>query len=232
MTLPVSRFRIPEAHFEPLSQLASLSEQENDALEGVISNTELTRWPGKFIEKVTEAAEGAKGIDPDIAEAVVPVLLSLCRTYQRNDMSLPQFLEAVGNSLRSTEEDGLRPPQDGDWSRLLGRLERLFKASSPISIVARSSRVATDMENTYHSATIYTDLRPVFEAEPSDPPTAVLIVHNMKITYHVRDKLEDIHIALDAEDLNAIRDLLDRAEQKAKSLRDLVEPTSVLVLED
>lgn len=229
MASPPSYFRIPERQHAAVSLLARLSEEDERSLEAAIATADLTRWPILFTDRVATLVED---MDEDDVEAIASVLFSLYRTYENSELDLPAFLDAVENSVRRAEAAGLESPEGGDWSPLRTRIERLFQPGSAISIVAKAGRLARELPNTYHDGHIYTDLRPAFGVNPQEPPSVMLVVHNLKITYHEGTEHKEIQIALDAQDVTQLRSLLDRAEKKASGLRALMEPTSVLVLEE
>lgn len=68
---------------------------------------------------------------------------------------------------------------------------------------------------------VLTDLRPVFGK--NEEPAAGVIVHTMKIKYHegAYGPLKEFFVALNSEDIEELRDILDRATRKEESLRRL-----------
>ena len=70
-------------------------------------------------------------------------------------------------------------------------------------------------------AEIHTDLRPVF-GEHTDGLTAEggVLAHVLRL-HHISSEgsHEDFYVALDDEDLEILRDVIDRAEKKSETLR-------------
>src|SRR5207253_649802 len=80
--------------------------------------------------------------------------------------------------------------------------------------------LSTGDERTFCHARILTDLRPVFGPNLEDGPKAMLVVHHLKLAYHGdSDKHQEFHISLDADDLETLKKIIERAETKAKSLK-------------
>jgi hypothetical protein len=77
----------------------------------------------------------------------------------------------------------------------------------------------SDVERAFCDARILTDLRPIFGGEV-DAPKAMIIVHTLKLSYHdaATGKHEELFVAIDDEDIEKLKRILERAERKAKSL--------------
>lgn len=124
-----------------------------------------------------------------------------------------QLLEAV------KVEHIVDEPPDGNWSGIETILSRLISAKG-LQVMASAMDVASEHENTFCSARILTDLRPVFGQEVSEPPVASVLGHTLLISYHDdTGKIREFHFALDAEDLGKIEEVIGRALIKEKSLR-------------
>ena len=105
-------------------------------------------------------------------------------------------------------------------------LERRFQQllqSRGLQSAAKAISLRTDFPNTFCDSKILTDLRPVFGDDAQRPPSAAIITHTLKIDYHgTNRKHQEFYVTLDADDLNTLASAIQRARQKASSLRGLL----------
>jgi hypothetical protein len=100
-----------------------------------------------------------------------------------------------------------------------GRLERLL-AVKPLIFASKIKSLRDSEERTFCGAKILTDLRPVFPDDVRDGPDGFLITHRLKLGFHVnKGRHRDFYVSLDSEDLDSLREAIDRAEKKAQSLQ-------------
>ncbi len=75
-----------------------------------------------------------------------------------------------------------------------------------------------DHERGYLGGRILTDIRPVLDKDISEPFLASLVIHSLKLSMRVDGRQQNIYIAADSEDLRQLRDAIDRAIEKTKSI--------------
>jgi hypothetical protein len=82
------------------------------------------------------------------------------------------------------------------------------------------------------SARILSDLRPVFQ-EPPTAASASVIIHNLQIGFHDSGTGDhkEFYVALDAGDLDILKKIIVRAEQKTASLKAILAKANVPYLE-
>ena len=149
-------------------------------------------------------------------EALGALLVSLNASRAHGDTPVPKFVNEV---LRSIER--ATPPIDlsGDKrSRAKDRITKLL-ALEPLSAATKAIHLQHDFERLLTHSRILTDARPVYGQDPSGKPLAMIITHTLKLTYSKGDdSTTDLYLALDSEDIADLKQVLNRAETKAKSL--------------
>jgi hypothetical protein len=90
--------------------------------------------------------------------------------------------------------------------------------------------VLTEEERIFYSARILTDIRPIFN-EAGNLIEAAVIVHNLKIHFGENGDETDFYVALDTSDIQALREVLDRADEKAKQLQSLLQRSQISYLD-
>lgn len=168
------------------------------------------------IETSPQSIPSIPGVDAkDIAQAK-EALDTMYGIRAYHDVPLGQFVDDVSESLRDHKE--LDPIDEPHFRE---RLTRLLGVHALI-VAAKATVLRQENERNFCSIRIITDARPVYANGPSGPPSAMVITHTMKLSYHegAGGHLSDIYLSFASEEIDEIRDALTRAEAKAKSLRD------------
>lgn len=168
------------------------------------------------IEKTPQTIPVITGVDPDEIARAKESLDTMYGIRAYHDVSLEQFIDDVCESLREHKElDAKTEPEFRE------RLSRLLNIDALV-VAAKATVLRQENERNYCRIRIVTDARPVYADGPSEPPAAMVITHTMKLSYHegAGGHLSDIYISFATEEIDEIRDALNRAEAKAKSLRD------------
>lgn len=162
-------------------------------------------------------ASKIKAVPQSDIEEIVPALLSLCTLRDQFDSSTSEAAEDIAREVEASEEDR---------QRLRDRLTLLLDLDL-LNVVAKSTVLLINHQRFMREAQILTDIRPIFGARAEDPPTAAVLVHTLKVSYFENNEFKDFFVALDAEDVRRLRELLVRAEEKAGSLRSVLEAANV-----
>lgn len=121
---------------------------------------------------------------------------------------------------------------DTQWKRLRKFLIAALSLERSLGTAAKAGPVLTHHERIFSGARIMTDLRPIYHLDVSEKPDAAVIIHMLKITH--RDnfgKHSDEYFALDGNDIAAMKELLERAEKKEKTLRSVMENSGLTILD-
>lgn len=104
-------------------------------------------------------------------------------------------------------------------ARLEDRLERVL-AIDAIGIQGKARYLQSSAAALFVNARVVSDLRPVFR-DPDLEPAAVVVMHQLRVAFQsgLNGELEHLSIALDTDDLEALRDVIERALAKDRSLR-------------
>ena len=108
------------------------------------------------------------------------------------------------------------------------RVERFLPLDSMV-ITAKAAGVMTDHEKVFNESVIFTDLRPVFKSDASETPFVALVIHNLRIEYRENRELRKAIFAMDDFDLLHLKKVIDRALQKAESVKNLIKKETILL---
>jgi hypothetical protein len=179
------------------------------------------------IEKAPHAVPEIPGISNEEVSQVKEALDTMYGIRAYHDVPLDQFIDDVCESLREHKE--LKPE---DERRLRERLNRLLDIDALI-VAAKATVLRQEHERNFCSLRIITDARPVYANGISGPPSAMVITHTMKLSYHegAGGHLSDLYLSFGPEDIAEIRAALTRAEEKTKSLREVFATAQIRLLD-
>lgn len=217
------RLRIPSVHTAALAKIAELSESEFTALRDVLATPPTSVDPVPVVTRVSDAT----GFDEDTARMFVSGLWSAEASRARNDWSAEEVVDAVVAEASETGE----PPVDLDLLRQ--RLLRTVELEA-LSDFAKGVDLLTDYEHVFYEARIITDVRMVFpqgDIVPGQEPHTAVLVHMLRVTAGNEGGSHTIVLALDAGDLDDLKNTIARAEAKAEVIREIMERANVSLLD-
>ena len=177
------------------------------------------------IEQSADTLRGVSGLSADTSRLLTETLNNLYIVRAYNDVPTDEFVSDVFESLVEHGELKLN-----DEPRFRERLTRLLDIES-LNITAKGSVLQAEYAYTFCDARIMTDIRPVFGQDVSAPPPAMLLTHTLKIEYHgTAGHIHEFYIGLRSEDVVRLREVLDRAEVKAKSIKSLLKPLNTKLM--
>lgn len=200
---------IPEEHRQGLLKLVDLSDEQFDQLMMSLSKSQAKDLRGLR----RSAAESSSVPSADLAE-IMGTLVGLYFVRSRAEIPTIEFVDDVIDALR--EFDTTRAVEER-VPYLQSRLGRAFGIDRLITIT-KALELRNEHNRTFCDAKILTDLRPVFQEDPSSPPTGAVIIHTLKIEYHEDEEHKEFFVALDRHDIATLTRVLERATAKAKSL--------------
>lgn len=218
---------IPKEYARGLAALSSLSAEEFKALAGALADVPATTHKRKDIATFIESKIGEGRVES--LESLVRALLSL---YQARAFAETPPIEKFVDDLADAVVDSGMPEFTMDAQKraqFVSNMRELLNVDTLV-FLAKADALQRDHEKLFHSVKLLTDLRPVFHA-PDDRPTDMILEYMLKIVFHDGSRRHrEIHLAMDERDVKALRDAVERAEQKAKSLRSLCDEKSIKLL--
>src|SRR5579884_1810074 len=180
----------------------------------------------------TLAAAVVARMPPDGADVskIFDVLLSLAVALYQSDADAGVFVHDVVRAMNESGEAGLAVAPD-TIPKMEARLLRLLQAPA-LKVVAKAIGLRSDFANTFFDAKILTDIRPVFDVDPSHEPLGAIITHTLKVEYNRgAGKHEEFYVGLAPDDLKALLETLERARIKGNTLRALLEKSGTADLD-
>jgi hypothetical protein len=210
----VANLRIPEQY---RAGLVNLSEMPEDSYVSFLEAAK--RIPEPFINsqelEVWMQSEVPALSNLEVAQTL-ELLTSLHRVRTKAGVSPEKLANDVVEAIQHKKHE-FGFSADGPFQE---RLTKLLSLNTFDVIAVKAKELQTQCERTYCDSRVLTDIRPVFGETITDP-TAMVLIHTLKIGFHDASSSshKDIYIALDEADILDLKQALERAEQKSKSLK-------------
>ncbi len=170
------------------------------------------------------------GLPPRDKEEIFETVLSLYRVRTKAEVSIEEFITDISDFLQSPESTEFQITTE-EAGKLADRLKE-FLSIDALNFFAKATIPRYEHERTLHDLRILTDARPVFGEDPSGSPEAAVIFHMLKIAYHQSNRIEEIFFSLDENDLDYLKEMVLRAELKAKSLQNALSAGHIKVIHE
>ncbi|WP_419551185.1 hypothetical protein [Candidatus Poriferisodalis sp.] len=203
--------QMPEAFVPVLTMLHEASQESYEALRAAVEVLGKPSGIGDFADQASQLTE----MTGDEAQALLSMLLSTVARAETSDFELDDLIdEMVASEKLALEGD--------DQQRLAERVLRLADRRST-RVLHKSLELMHEHHSVFLDARIVTDIRPVFGGDVSEGMDAVVLTHSLKVDFVQEGRRKSFHTALDQSDLRVLKDVLERAIDKATSLRESLE---------
>jgi hypothetical protein len=217
---------IPEPYRPGLVIIANLSPPQFEELVSA-----LQRAPECSTAKDLSAwlTPEVKSISSSDVPKVIEALTSLYRVKVRTEIPAEIVARDVVYTMRESGIPELVAANDTAQQQLA----KLLSQASLNVLETKAKELRSEYEHTLCDSRIFTDIRPVFGGNVGDAPSTMLIVHTLRLGYHDEheSRHRELHIALNSEDLKALRAVIERAEVKEKTLRSQLQSAGIKPIE-
>jgi hypothetical protein len=214
----MAALRIPEEYKSGLAKLLALSEESAEALLAALNEAPPVM---STFELSSLLASKVRSVPREEIEEITDTLVSLYLSQQHHPDLGNELVEDVCRKMDDSGAQELKLSEE-NRDHFKNLLTALLKTEALV-YPSKAIGVLRDNERMFCNARILTDIRPVFGSSVHVPPKAAVIVHMLDIIYHQGEDLKEFYVGLDADDLETLRAVLERADLKAKSLRSVFE---------
>ncbi len=212
---------IPSEALPDLKTIAGLEDELFNALILAIQETEPTLTRGQMARRIAEKVK----LPEATLRAVLGTAFVLFNLKEKSGVAIQS--QELADSIVNSEVVG----KSADFpaatkSKLGARLVQLIALDTPLGITSKAVDVMTEHERIYCGARILSDIRPVFSGK-TDSASGAVIVHNLQIGFHQMGKHQEFYVALDTDDIKALKSVIERAEQKTVALESILKKSNV-----
>jgi hypothetical protein len=210
----MASLRIPEDSRLGLKFLLSLSDETAGALVAAIEQAEPTLRSIQF----AKALQGkVHPLSFQELRLVVDTLIELYVVRETFRQSVDEFLDYL---LEAMNYPGDFPDlEESEWQKSRSFFKSLLSRYEVLGITAKAQNVLTDHEHTFSNSRVLTDVRPIFGEDVSEHPKNAVILHMLRVHYFEAGETKAIVLALDSSDVQALMEVLQRAQQKEETLK-------------
>ncbi|HWT01915.1 MAG TPA: hypothetical protein VN256_16830 [Pyrinomonadaceae bacterium] len=170
-------------------------------------------------------------LSPEDTKALNDALAPLFRSMRGGDVEPAQYAKDIGDSIREDIPDEAAWAQSKEQlAQFKERLTRLLNAPS-LQLIAKAHDVLLEHAQTFSSARIVSDIRPVFRDSVDDQPVAAVIVHMLNLTYFQAGERQEFVVALDTKDIQDLLDTCERAKKKTERLKAVIGSSDMTYIE-
>lgn len=216
----MARLTIPVQFRPALASIGSMSQKSFDALVNSLRTLPPASNPIRLASKVTPVLSD---LPAATVKEIFSALFSLYNVKDFNEVDVSEFIEDIGRAMASNKS-----PVPTDIELLKQRFAILFNIPS-LGVSAKAFAIQREQQRIFSSARSFSDIRPVF-SEDGEYPTAVVIVHQLKLSYLENGEMKEFFVTLDDEDLSQMQKVLTRAQTKSKALSVLIEQAKLTEL--
>lgn len=155
-------------------------------------------------------------IPEDHIDLMIPALFSLYSLRNVTGYDVEEVGEGVVLGVEAGLSESADSPKREDFkARLLSLLD-----IEVLDTVVRAGNLLFENEHSLQQVRIISNVRPVFDPdEPGNLPRGAIVVHELKLSYYSDNELKDFFVSFDNSDIDSLRNHIDRAADKAKSLK-------------
>lgn len=217
--------QIPEEDRDKVASLLSLQPEALQRLRAVLSEVEPRLRVRDLVDEVVSRLDLPRRQISDTISTLATLYWLVGEVHLAPEEVIGEFFEAA----QKTGDDRLKV-DEAKRNALFAPLSDLLSLEHTLGVTSKAAFVASQVPLHYHGAKVLTDARPVFTSDPSTAPAAFVINHTLQVRGRGNDENTEWFISLDANDLRDLKDAVERALEKEKSLKAFMEKTGVPVL--
>lgn len=218
--------RIPEQDRGKLAVLLQQSQAGLDQLYEVLKSTS----PRLRVADLVSDIRNRTDIPAAPLRDVVAILVTLSWLTADQQLTSERMVDEVFQAADDADDERLKV-SDIQKAAIRASLVKLLSLDRTLGVTAKALYIAYQYPRHYHESRVFTDARPVFTRNPAEPPSAFIITHSLQLRIHDDGTDREWFLSLDSSDLLEIKEAVDRALEKEKSLRTLMSKTGVPVLD-
>jgi len=223
----VAELTIPDEHQVGLVKLQALSEP---VLARLLSALIVAAEEKQTTYLLPEDLAPIEGLAGDQLEQILDAISGTHRARAYAEAPLDEFVRDVTETMLAAGNLNFATSKSA-----VNQFEERLKKFLQIGTLARSAKgdiLMYQHERTVHTLRIITDARPISGDNVEDPPEAMAIIHTLKIAYHRSRRIEEEFFVFDEIDLERLKEVVERAELKSKSLRAALKKSGLKVLRE
>jgi hypothetical protein len=171
------------------------------------------------LERSPDSIPTVPNLSPEDAAQFKESLDSMYAVRAYHDVPLEEFASDISEAFTSNKELELQAEPS-----FRGRLTKLLNITA-LRVSAKATLLHAEYEHSFCTARILSDIRPVYDNGVKGAPSGAIIMHTLKLSYHegATGGINEIYISMGSDDVAELQRVLERATDKATSLKRVLE---------
>jgi hypothetical protein len=206
------KYFIPEAYIKGFSQLSELGDLDVQGLVQLFKNFHV----GERIEDILKYGDTIDfTADKLELESILRSVLSITSIFETASRNIEEFTIAFAQSFQNIVKC-----DDIKRDAFAGKLALLLAHFDKVMLNAKAGEIILENKHNLQHSRIISDIRTIFVENLTEDKHYAVIIHNLKLTYTSDAKSDnEFFISLDLTDLHNLKNIVDRAIEKDKILR-------------
>jgi len=202
----MGEFSMPERHANGLAALSAWDEEKRKQLYRALAELPVTLCPWPSVQATIDE------VDTSIDAQGLAAAIRGLNSARLNHIDVAESA-LVSASVRAV----LKHHADANKEELVSVVVNLL-ALSNVRLATKAGRLAVDSAAHVHDASIFTDLRPIFNEDGSTIDAAIINC-TLKLDYATQEGSREFYVTVDEDDLTQIESAIARARRKISALR-------------
>ena len=225
------RIQIPKKYRSGIEKIITLDSAVFKNLIDALKNSN----PSFHLKKLADTVslkikqKGIEDLTKDDLLNILEAIVSLYPLQTYYSLTLEDLASSLGEAVAELEDF---PNVTEEQKKIFeARITTLLSIDGALYVASKVEELLFEYQHLFLGSRIITDIRPVFDPDLNKIPVGALIVHTLKLEYKQGNEQKDFYIALDTNDVKNLREQLDISEQKAESIKLMLNQAQVSYLD-
>lgn len=200
----MTKINIPDKVLPGFALISSLNEDDIKKLTSYLESMPIGIEMSEIVDDLTTA------LNLKSASEIVKTVISFTELLQEEGVNQKELSNNLVESYKELKE-GI---SEVEIEALKSNLLEIFHSSNNLLLFSKTKELIIENDNNFHSSKIITDMRLVFNDDLENKKRHSLIIHRLHIEYRREQKINEIYLSLDMQDLKNLQKEIERAIRK------------------
>jgi hypothetical protein len=205
----MAKINIPKDVLPGFSLLASLDSEQIGKLSSYLREMPIEGKLNDLGEFLTTELAISSSIE------IVKTIVSFTELLEKPNVDFNELSTNLVDAYKERENE-----TDADTLEALKQnLLEIFRNSKQFRLTIKAKRLISENDNLLQESKIVTDLRLVFDEDLENKKRNAIIIHRLQFDFRTQNESKSIFFSLDIEDLNKLKEEVERAIKKENIIK-------------
>jgi len=216
-----TRLKIPSDQKPQFKKILELTDEQTKDLYAAL---ETTPPAADFRVFLDDLSSRIRSLEEDEVYRIVAVLFAIYRFRDSAENRSDDVPDELARAYATSEDIS-----EADQLKLASRLTQFLNHKSSLGLSAKATEILLQNSCSFTKARIITDVRPIFSGQEPSSPGGAVIIHMLKIEFLESSQPKEFFVALSTQDIKELKDVLERAGAKERSINALLQSSGLPV---